>query len=473
MSSVEALALRCILPGFIGTEAPDWVRRRAASGLGGLVLFARNVESPEQLTMLTASLHSERPGLLIAIDEEGGDVTRLEARTGSSYPGNLALGEAADPCLTADVASAIGLELNRVGIDLDLAPVADVNSNPLNPVIGVRSFGSDAEAVAGQTAAWVAGLQRTGVAACAKHFPGHGDTAVDSHLALPIAGEDPRLHAIEPFKAAIAAGVRAIMSAHIVAPAIDDLPATISSKVMMGLLRDELGFQGVAMSDALEMRGLSRGRGVAESAVLALIAGCDALCIGGRLAGEDVVEQVLAAIAGAVRTGRLAEKRLAQAAGRVDSLAAWRAGQHEVGVSPDGVGLTAARKAVRFDGPVRVSDTAVVVRFPAALSIAAGDVPWGVAESLSARGVHVEAREAGSVDAAAVPPDTSLVLVVRDLHRQQENVAHIEELLTRRPDAVVVEMGLPAYRPRGAKAYIATYGSARVCAAAAAEVLRP
>ena len=120
-----------------------------------------------------------------------------------------------------------------------------------------------------------------------------------------------------------------------------------------------------------------------------------------------------------------------------------------------------------------MSDTAVVVRFPAALSIAAGDVPWGVAESLSARGVHVEAREAGSVDAAAVPPDTSLVLVVRDLHRQQENVAHIEELLTRRPDAVVVEMGLPAYRPRGAKAYIATYGSARVCAAAAAEVLRP
>src|SRR2546430_12604877 len=155
--------------------------------------------------------------------------------------------------------------------------------------------------------------------------------------------------------------------------------------------------------------------------------------MGGGLAGEDVVEQVLAAIAGAIRTGRLAEKRLAQAAGRVDSLAAWRAGQHEVGVSPDGVGLTAARKAVRFDGPVRVSDTAVVVRFPAALSIAAGDVPWGVAESLSARGVHVEAREAGSGDAAAGAPDIRRVLVGLRPHRPHAGASPTGEMFTRRP----------------------------------------
>jgi len=473
MSSVESLALRCIVPGFIGTRAPDWVLKLAAAGLGGVALFARNVDTPEQVKALTASLHYERPSLLIAIDEEGGDVTRLEARTGSSYPGNLALGQAADACLTADVASAIGSQLSEAGIDLDLAPVADVNSNPLNPVIGVRAFGSDAVAVATQTAAWVTGLQRTGVAACAKHFPGHGDTAVDSHLALPVAGEDPRQHALEPFKAAIAAGVRAIMSAHIVVPAIDDLPSTISRKVMTGLLRDELGFDGLAVSDALEMRGLSRDRGVPDSAVLALVAGCDALCIGGEQAGEGVVDDIVAAIAGAVRTGGLSEERLAQAADRVDALAAWHFGHHDVVTSTAGIGITAARRAVRFEGPVRVGDQAVVVRFASAPSIAAGEVPWGMAESLSARGVQVKAREGGGGDDLSVPPDASLVLVVRDLNRHPEQLTQVEELLARRPDAIVVEMGVPAFRPRGAKAYVATHGSARVCAQAAAEVLHP
>jgi len=473
MSSVEALALRCIVPGFIGTKSPDWVRRRAASGLGGVTLFARNVDSTEQLKGLTASLHSERPGLLIAIDEEGGDVTRLEARTGSSFPGNLALGQAADAYLTSDVASAIGSELRQAGIDLDLAPVADVNSNPLNPVIGVRSFGSDAVAVASQTAAWVTGLQRTGVAGCAKHFPGHGDTAVDSHLALPVAGEDPRLHALEPFKAAIAAGVRAIMSAHIVAPAIDDLPSTISRKVMTGLLRDELGFDGLAVSDALEMRGLSRDRGIPESAVLALVAGCDAICIGGELAGEDVVDEIVAAISEAVRSGRLGEERLQQAAGRVDALAAWRAGQHDVVAPVAGVGIAAARRAVRSDGPVRVGDQAVVLRFASAPSIAAGEVPWGVADWLSARGVQVTAHEGEAGHDLIVPPGADLVLVVRDLHRHSEQLTQVEEVLARHPDAVLVEMGWPACRPRSAKAYIATHGSARVCGQAAAEVLRP
>ncbi|HEY0829716.1 MAG TPA: glycoside hydrolase family 3 N-terminal domain-containing protein [Candidatus Dormibacteraeota bacterium] len=470
MSPIESLALRCVLAGFSGGVAPDWVRRRAASGLGGVVLFARNVDSTEQVKKLTASLHAERPDLLIAIDEEGGDVTRLEARTGSSYPGNLALGTAGDACLTADVAAAIGAELARVAIDLDLAPVADVNSNPLNPVIGVRSFGSDSSAVASQTAAWVTGLQRSGVAACAKHFPGHGDTAVDSHLALPVAGEDPRLHALAPFKAAIDAGVRAIMSAHIVAPAMDADPATISHKVMTGLLRDDLGFDGVAISDGLDMAGLSRDRGIPESAVLALIAGCDALCVGGGPTGEDTVDQVVAAIARAVGEGRLTEDRLVQAAGRVDALAAWRAGRPDAVAPEPGIGITAARRAVRVDGPVRVGERAVVVRFASAPSMAAGEVPWGMAEALSAQGVRVQARGG---DDLAVAPGTSLVLVVRDLHRHPEHRSAVERLLARRPDAVVVEMGVPDYRPRGAIAYVATYGSSRVCARAAAEVMHP
>src|SRR5207249_9832275 len=210
------VGLRSRLPGFQGASAPDWALRSAAVGLGGVGLYGRNVENRAQLTALTAAFHGARPELVVAIDEEGGDVTRLEATVGSSYPGNLALGAADDPNLTTRVAAAMGAELRALGIDLDLAPVVDVNTNPLNPVIGVRSFGSDARAVAKHAAAWIVGMQGAGVAACAKHFPGHGDTATDSHLALPLAAEDPRIRALEPFEAAITCGVRAIMSAHIV-----------------------------------------------------------------------------------------------------------------------------------------------------------------------------------------------------------------------------------------------------------------
>jgi beta-N-acetylhexosaminidase len=465
-TSLESLALRCLFPGFAGTTAPEWVLRRAADGLGGAVIFGRNVESREQLAAMTRSLHAERSGLVISIDEEGGDVTRLEARAGSSYPGNLALGAAADLELTREVASAMGAELAEVGIDLDLAPVADVNSNPRNPVIGARSFGSDAAAVARHTAAWIDGMQSSGVAACAKHFPGHGDVAVDSHLELPVAGEDPHVRALEPFKAAIARGVRAIMSAHIVAPSIDDLPATISRRVMTGLLRDELGFEGVAITDGLEMQGLSVGRGVAEGAVLALVAGCDALCVGGGLSGEDVVDEIVRAVVAAVEQNRLKRERLAEAASRIDALAAWRSNRSPATQASRAIGLAAARRAICADGPVRVGDQAVVIRFAPPPSIAAGDVPWGMAASLAARGVDV-------VEGEEEAPGKSLVLVVRDLHRLPAHRAAVETLIERRPDAIVVEMGLPAYRPRGAKAYVATHGSAPVCAEAAAEVMRP
>ena len=461
MTSIEDLALRSLLPGFVGTSPPDWILRRVSWGLGGVVLYGRNVETREQLADLTAALHAERPGLLISIDEEGGDVTRLEARAGSSFPGNLALGAANDPRLTFDVAAAMGRELAQVGVDLDFATVADVNTNPNNPVIGVRSFGSDATAVATHSAAWIRGLQGAGVAACAKHFPGHGDTSLDSHIALPVVTEDPHVRALEPFRAAIASGVKAIMSAHIVVVGFDNVPGTLSHRIMTGLLRDELGFEGLAVTDGLEMRGLSDGRGVAEGAVLALIAGCDALCIGGGLAEEDVVDEIIKAIEVAVRRGRLSEDRLQQAASRVDTLAEWRRGRPRVQAEPTDIGLVAARRATTYDGPVRIGGDAEVIQFGSPPSLAAGDVPWGVAAELAARGVRVGSS------------GQSLVLVVRDLHRHPDQLQQVEALLTSRPDAVLVEMGVPQCRPQGARAYVATHGSSRVSAIAAAEVMRP
>lgn len=478
MTSIERLSLRCLLPGFAGATPPDWVLRKVAAGLGGVVLYGRNVVDPNQLATLNRRLHAERPQLVIAIDEEGGDVTRLEARTGSSYPGNLALGSAGDPRLTHDVAAAMGSELAAAGVDLDLAPDADVNSNPSNPVIGTRAFGSEATLVATHTSAWIEGMQSAGVAACAKHFPGHGDTSVDSHLALPVVTEDPHQRALAPFQAAIASGVQAIMSAHILVPAIDDVPGTVSRRIMTDMLRGELRFQGLAITDGLEMRGLSDEFGVAEGAVRALIAGCDALCIGGGLADEDVVTEVSAAVVAAVDAGRLTEGRLAEAAGRVDALAAWRSHQPPPPVADRSIGLVAARRAIKADGPVRIGDEATVVQVDWMRSIAAGKVSWGLAQPLAQRGVRVTPVEVhdglhdlGPILARA--EGHSLVLVVRDLHRHAWQANLAAALLARRPDAVVVEMGLPGCRPSGAKSYIATSGAARVCAEAAAEVMRP
>jgi len=476
VDNLEHLADRCLLPGFIGTNPPDWILRRAAAGLGGVCLYARNVKSPEQLAALNARLRAENPRLVIAIDEEGGDVTRLEAATGSSYPGNLALGAVDDPELTRSIARSMGAELAAAGIDLNLAPVADVNSNPVNPVIGVRAFGSTPDRVAVHTAAWIGGLQEAGVAACAKHFPGHGDTSLDSHLDLPVVDKDPHDGALEPFRAAIAAGVRAVMSAHIVVRAIDSVPATISPKIMTGLLRGELGFEGLAVSDGLEMRAIADGVGLVEGTVLALAAGCDLLCIGGGLAGEDVAVELRDAIVAAVRAGRINAARLAEAAERVDALAAW-CSSHPVHGTPDPeIGLVAARRAVSTDGIVRVDGRPVVVQLSSKPSQAAGIVPWGVAAPLAQLGAGVTAIELAPehVDVGAIlarAEGRSLVLVVRNIHRHSWMATAVEAALAGRPDAVVVEMGLPACRPASARAYVATHGAARVCGVAAAEVL--
>ncbi len=248
-------------------------------------------------------------------------MTRLEAERGSSYPGNLALGAVDDVALTEAVASAIAGELAAAGVNLNLAPVADANTNPLNPVIGVRSFGAEPELVARHVAAFVTGTQRQGVAACAKHFPGHGDTAADSHRELPVLEGDLE-SALLPFRAAVAAGVRAVMPGHLLVPALDDAPASLSEPILSGLLRGELGFEGLVVTDALEMAAVSSTYGVEEAAVRALIAGADSLGLGHDL-HEDAVERVHAAIVDAVRAGRLLEERLAEAAARVAALGQW------------------------------------------------------------------------------------------------------------------------------------------------------
>ncbi|WP_282958190.1 glycoside hydrolase family 3 protein, partial [Couchioplanes caeruleus] len=238
-------------------------------------------------------------------------VTRLESRQGSSRPGNLGLGAVDDPELTEAVARDLGLELAHAGITLDYAPDTDVNNNPDNPIIGVRAFGAEPQLVARHGAAWIRGLQDAGVAACAKHFPGHGDTAVDSHHDVPVIGHDrARLRECElvPFRAAVAAGVQSIMTGHLLVPAYDpELPATLSRRILTGLLREELGFEGLIVTDGIEMQGVRRAYGLEGATVRALAAGADAICVGGDHADERTAVRLRDAIVAAVRAGDLPE----------------------------------------------------------------------------------------------------------------------------------------------------------------------
>jgi len=442
-------AAACLFPGFEGEEAPDWVRR---GGFGGVVLFARNIRDREQLAALTASL----PGL-VAVDEEGGDVTRLEAARGSSFPGNLALGAVDDIALTRRVAAAIGGELAAVGIDLDLAPVADVIVDPAAAIVGVRSFGSDQQLVARHVGAFVEGLQSVGVAACAKHFPGHGEAVGDSHLELPAAEADLgtlRARALPPFAAAVEAGVRAVMTAHVRFDALDDEPATLSSR-WIGLLRSALGFDGVVMTDALEMQGAGGPGGIEESAVRALTAGADALCLGADLSPAQV-ERVHAAVVEAVRDGRLAGERLHEAAGRVAALAAWTSPRH---ADDREVGLEAARRALRVEGDPSLGGEPLVVELWPEATIAAGPAHHGLGEILGAETIRLHEGD-------PVPPlAENVVFVVRDAHRHPWQ----RELVP--PGSVVVETGLPEWRPPVARAFIATHGAGRANLVAAAELL--
>jgi beta-N-acetylhexosaminidase len=467
--SLASLADAVLFPGFSGTSPPDWVRRRVGTGLGGVVLFARNCASSAQLAALTAALRAERPDVLVATDEEGGDVTRLFASVGSPVPGSYALGVVDDVRLTRSVAAALAARVGSVGIGWTLGPVADVNSAPDNPVIGVRSFGSTAALVSRHVAAAVAGTQEAGVAACAKHFPGHGDTTVDSHLGVPTVGPDLD-GALAPFRAAVEAGVATIMTGHLLVPGFGPLPATLNPSLITGLLRGSLGFQGVVISDALEMGAVAGTVGLGEGAVLALLAGVDALCLGGDEAGEPIADAARDALVAAVRSGRLPEARLAEAAGRVRALAdRFPAGGH-AGVSLDALGSGAARRAVRTIGAVRLAAGGpVVVQLDPAPTIAVGRTAWGLAGLLPGA---TELR-VGPDDPLPWPSaDRPLVIVARDATRVGWVGRAVARLLAGHPAGVVVEMGLPGPAPvPPAVGWIATGGASAASAHAAAELL--
>ncbi|MGY0233500.1 glycoside hydrolase family 3 protein [Longispora urticae] len=479
--TLRRLALSTMLPAFPGTTAPPWAIRLLKEGLAGYTLFGYNIVDRAQLATLVTQLRDANPDVLLALDEEGGDVTRLSYHEGSPYPGNAALGAADDPELTRATYRGIGLELATVGINVNFAPTVDVNSADENPVIGTRSFGADPALVSRHTAAAIDGLQSAGVAGCAKHFPGHGATVSDSHLELPTITDSlavMRGRDLPPFKAAIDAGVRMIMTAHIRVPELTgDSPATASGRVLNDLLRGELGFTGAVVTDALEMRGASGAIGLPEAAVRALLAGADLLCLGSDI-NEALCESIIDGIVFAARGGRLPVARLEEAVARgAASVADLKPVAAESAEAVRDAIRTAARRAVRVEGSLPPLKEPLLVQLGSESNIAVGTVPWGlpldgelVTVSISQNGAPYLGPSAA--DLSAVAGDRDIVVVGRDTHRWPQARALIEALAARHPAVVVVEMGWPsAWRPAGVSAFVTTHGASRANGQAAAEVL--
>ena len=291
--------------------------------LGGITLFGRNIEAPEQVAELShdiQSLATDLP-LWVAVDQEGGRVARLRAPF-TEWPPMAVLGRSGDVTLARRFAEALAAELKAVGITLDYAPVLDIHTNPNNPVIGDRALAGDAEMVARLGAAIIRGLEDSGVAACGKHFPGHGDTSADSHFDLPLVEHPPdRIRRVEcvPFREAIRQRVAFIMTAHVFIPSFDgERPATVSPRVVQDLLREEMGYQGVILSDDLEMQALAKTHSVADAAVQAIAAGCDGVLIcradsTDRGRDIDVQAEALEALVHAVEDDRIPYQRIEDA----------------------------------------------------------------------------------------------------------------------------------------------------------------
>jgi len=320
--------------GFAGTEATSDIKKMIENyHVGGIIYFKRNIKSLQQVSDLSNELQilsaRKRSGLplLISTDQEGGMVNRLAG--GTHFPGNMVLGATRESSLAEKAGRITAGQLRAVGINMDLAPVLDVSNNPLNLVIGTRSFGGDPLLVADLGVAFIKGMQAEGIIACAKHFPGHGDTTVNSHLDLPVIEcQKERLEKVEiyPFKQAIKAGVDSIMTAHICMPAIESrkgIPATLSYNILTNLLRGKLGYKGVVITDCMEMKAIADSFGTVEGSVMAIEAGTDIVLVSHSL---DKQKAAIEEVAGAVKEGRIIEERINQSVLRILGLKERRIG---------------------------------------------------------------------------------------------------------------------------------------------------
>ncbi|MFW6183421.1 MAG: glycoside hydrolase family 3 protein [Chloroflexota bacterium] len=483
--TTDLLGQRLML-AFDGTEPPphvlEWLARRQAAGF---TLFRKlNVRNPAQVRDLTAALQqaaarSGQPPLLIAADQEGGQLLALGDET-TPFPGNMALGATRDAALAKRVGRALGRELAAMGVNVNYAPVCDVNSNPRNPNVGARAFGDDPDLVAKMGAALIAGLQQAGVAATAKHFPGNGDSDVDPHDGVPVLPQSrSQLEdgPFRPFRAAIAAGVRLMMSAHVALPALTgrpDLPATVQRPLMHDLLRREMGFDGVLISDAMDMGAISQGAGQIVDAIAALRAGVDVLLLAGE---TEIQERLYQGLQLALSRGLLDGDALKTSVDRVLALKAWLGTHEQPPLSVVGcdehrrLARKVARRSItllRDDGllPLRpASDARLALVMPRPADLTPADTSSYVRPALSAalRAYHPQVEEfivdqtPSGADVAALKQQLAsydlLLLVTLSASLQPAQAVMARELLS---------LGLPTVTVAARTPYdLAAYPQAR------------
>lgn len=357
--SIEEKIGRMLHIGFDGLEPPDYVLEWLARGqIGGVVLFRRNIKDPAQVAGLVQTLRdAARYPILVSIDQEGGRVVRLYKHFTES-PGAMALGATHSEALAEEVSAVLATELRALGITWVLAPVVDIAHNPDNAVISTRALGNQTEHVRSLAIAEVRGFQKAGVAATAKHFPGHGNTPIDTHVKLAVVrGPLDFLwqHDLVPFRGAVDAGVASVLVSHVKFEDLDaEYPSSLSRRVVTGLLREEMGFDGLVCTDCMEMNAIAQHYGPAESAVLAALAGEDVIFFSHT---REYQQMAFDALVNAVKTGRLPEAQVDESVRRIDTLIA----QYPIEPRPP---LDVIRSAEHLAVVRRAAESAVALDHP-------------------------------------------------------------------------------------------------------------
>ncbi|MFE5775262.1 beta-N-acetylhexosaminidase [Brachybacterium sp. NPDC056505] len=479
--SLRALLASLLVIGWDSPEPTPELERLLDQGLGGVILHSRNVRAAAQLRRTLATLREHQGDLVVGVDQEGGRISHLTRADCPESPGAAALGVVDDVDVTRACAQELAAHLAGLGIDASYSPVVDVQSDPDNPIIRTRSFGEDPALVSRHAVAWIEGTQSLGVAACAKHFPGHGATAVDSHLGDAVDRRDwARIERVDlaPFRAAVDAGVAQIMTSHVRFPAFDDTPTTLSRRLVTDIARTELGFAGVIISDALEMAAIAKRVGVVDGAALALAAGVDQLCIAEPDPGLH--EQVLDRLERAIADGELDVRRLEASSARIRGMhgAARQVRERRDDTSPlpaderwKDAGADAARRAVDATDALPALTRPVVIdlyrRPKPALEWDGWDLATLVRERCDgADGLSTTSEDLDIGSALELAAGRSLVLAVQDplVNPWQQPLA--EEIRRRRPDLTLVSTGLPDPRAR-----LCSFGRGSANLVAAAEAI--
>lgn len=481
----DADVLGVLMAPFTGTEVPAWLDGALEAGLASVILFGHNTPDAATARDLSRALHARSERCVVAIDEEGGDVTRLQAAAGSGLPTAWALGEADDPELTRDAGRALGDLLAACDLDLDLAPVLDVSTDPANPVIGTRAYGDEPDRVAQHARAFATGLIDAGVGTCAKHFPGHGATAADSHTALPLidlgTAQFEREH-LAPWK--IAPWLDAVMTAHVLVPALGQGPASISTWSRPLLDRAVGGtFHGLVITDALDMAAVAEDPGYGEAAVRAIEAGADLLCLGTSLRRDD--EQMLReahdALLVAVDAGRIPRAVLHARAERTrERLHSLRTRRRFVPAPAledaltrlEQLGTAAALRAVRSrHGHARLDGRpAAVLDLRHRAQHVSGARTQQLVAALRERGIDAADPAGPSAGSVQRDPAVQLLAVTRLPRSDAEEECRLAALLAERPDTIVVHTGVPGAAPDH-RLLVLAHGGGRTMMRAAVDLL--